>query len=192
MREFFLGAQMNDFVAKPIDSQELNQILFSWIPREKVVLSARQKKSGGTPAQTKAAVEKDPLYLELQTIPGLDAAEGLRHSGGAISGYAEILRWFCDSFNEEIRVLQEALEQANWELYTIKAHALKGIFTTMGADGLAELGKTLEFAAKEGRTTECLNRTAAFIDAMKAFRDALLDLSSFKAYVRSKPGEKQS
>jgi CheY-like chemotaxis protein len=190
MREFFLSAQMNDFVAKPIEAEHLNKILFSWLPQDKIILDNKQKKpmSAQSPAWTKHSAENDPLYQGLKTIPGLDAAEGLRHSGGAIGGYAEILRWFCDNFDEEVRVLQDAMKQANWELYTVKAHALKGIFTTMGAQGLAVMGRELEFASKEGRAAECLKNTDDFIDAMKAFQNALLALPSLDRRHAGKAG----
>jgi signal transduction histidine kinase/DNA-binding NarL/FixJ family response regulator/HPt (histidine-containing phosphotransfer) domain-containing protein len=174
MREFFLSAQMNDFIAKPLEAEHLNKVLFSWLPHEKIIFDTKHKKEAHSTEHPKSPAESEPVYLELQTIRGLNAAEGLRHSGGAMSGYLELLHWFCDSFDGELRALQDALDQANWEIYTIKAHALKGIFTTMGAQGLAAMGKELERAAKEGRTAECLNKTDTFIDAMKSFHHALI------------------
>jgi signal transduction histidine kinase/DNA-binding response OmpR family regulator/HPt (histidine-containing phosphotransfer) domain-containing protein len=180
-REFFLASGLNDFISKPIESPYLNNALFRWLPREKIKLGEKPK-TQGNPYIPHAAAAKDgdeELLLELRTLEQLDVAEGLRYSGSGLPGYIQSLRWFSDNLDNEVQVLREARDREDWKLYSIKAHALKGIFASIGARALSAAGKDLELAAKEGRIAECRDGTEHFIDGMAGLRDSMRGLPHF-------------
>jgi signal transduction histidine kinase/DNA-binding NarL/FixJ family response regulator/HPt (histidine-containing phosphotransfer) domain-containing protein len=179
-REFFLASGMQDFISKPIEALYLNNALFRWLPKDRIVVGEKPKPNQQAAESPSAAkTEEKKLLLELRSVEELDVVEGLRYSGSGLSGYIQSLRWFSDNLDNEVQVLREARDREDWKLYAIKAHALKGIFASIGAKTLSETGKTLEFAAKEGRDGECREGTEPFIGAMSVFRDKMRALPLF-------------
>jgi HPt (histidine-containing phosphotransfer) domain-containing protein len=67
-------------------------------------------------------------------------------------------------------------------LFAIKAHALKGMLAMLGARDLSEIGKKLEFAAKEERYDECAETLDLFIEAMTQFHSYLKSVISESGY----------
>jgi CheY-like chemotaxis protein/HPt (histidine-containing phosphotransfer) domain-containing protein len=171
-RDLFLESGMNDFLAKPINADELNRMLRRWLPKEKVFETAE--------AVTSKAPEDDglgPLFAELRTIAELDVSAGLSHIGENRPAYAGILRQFCAEFDSYIEGIRRFLAAEDWKEYSIRLHAMKGVFANIGVDTLRERALKLEMASKNGDTATCVAETDAIVDAMSQFRDKLLATS---------------
>jgi CheY-like chemotaxis protein len=93
-RDLFLGSGMNDFLAKPINADELNRMLRRWLPQDKIVNTEDMEDKIANTEET----EDDALSLlfaELRTIAELDVPAGLSHIGENRPAYLGILRQFC-------------------------------------------------------------------------------------------------
>ena len=66
------------------------------------------------------------------------------------SFYAEIIHDFVSSTENNRAEMSGYLEKKDFKNFGIKAHALKGLARTIGADELSEKAKALEMAAKAG------------------------------------------
>jgi HPt (histidine-containing phosphotransfer) domain-containing protein len=167
-RELFLQSGMNDFLAKPIEANELNWILSTWLPPEKIMKTMHN---------TEQANESDaflPLLMALSGIPELDTAAGLSHIGGSLPAYIGILRQFCAEFDGYLEEIRRFLAEANWKEYTIRLHAMKGVFANIGVESLREWADKLELAGKNQEIDICLAETEAICNAMAQFRDKLV------------------
>ena len=165
-KETFLSAGMNDFIPKPITAEEMNRVLSTWIPKEKLGF--------GNPVQEPVPETRgDLLFQELARIKDLDIAEGLSHVGGSREGYYRVLRQFCNGFDEYIRTIEADMAAHHWEDYAIRFHALKGVFASIGMKPLRERAFALEQAGKNREISRCQRDTAHVCALMKNFRDAL-------------------
>ena len=82
-----MAAGMNDHIGKPFDPQQLWEALRKWLPTGRAAPAA----PGLPPVPGAGAPSLPPA---LQTIEGLDSAQGLRRSGGKLALYLSLLPQF--------------------------------------------------------------------------------------------------
>ena len=121
-REIFLEHGINDFLAKPIDIQKLNDILEKWLPPGKREEAYQQQR----PDAKKGKAES-------LDIPGVDITSGLRNCGGGVSAYLNILSDFCRDAEVRLVQISDALSHRETRLYITLVHALKGAARSIGA-----------------------------------------------------------
>jgi CheY-like chemotaxis protein/HPt (histidine-containing phosphotransfer) domain-containing protein len=126
-REACFAAGMNDYVAKPIRVEELVAAL----------KRAKPLSNGdGPPA---------PEYVTLDD----GALKNLRDLGGD-EFLSEVIDAFLADAPELVATLRRSLDDGNAEELRRGAHTLKSNGATLGAEGFAELCRTLEQRAKAG------------------------------------------
>ena len=138
-REMFLENDINDFLAKPVDIQKLNDILQEWLPREKRIETVQDGHE-----------DTKPETNELPVIEGLDIELGLRNCGGNLSVYFSILNDFCNDAETRMEQISESFVSKDIQLYTTLVHALKGAARGVGAMETGEDAFWLERTAGIG------------------------------------------
>lgn len=113
-RERCRAAGMNDFLSKPIDFDEFARVLARWLPPAGDVIA---QESPSVPA------------ADLASIPGLDAATGLRTTRGDVAGYRRLLARFAAVHRDDIARLRAAQGPAASAI----AHGLKSTAGFIGA-----------------------------------------------------------
>jgi HPt (histidine-containing phosphotransfer) domain-containing protein len=166
--ETFLRAGMDDFISKPIEAVQLNAMLLKYLPPEKVTTSK--------PGEEKAGPE-DMILEEIACIESLDVKAGLSHVGNNKAAYIQILRQFCAEFDSYIADIKRFWAEENWGEYSIRLHAMKGVFANIGVESISKWAYTLEYASKHDNFTLCKNETEAICDAMYVFKEKLLKTS---------------
>jgi HPt (histidine-containing phosphotransfer) domain-containing protein len=157
---------MNDFLPKPIEAEELNRILLTWLPEDSVMMMNPAKAGeGGTP--------RGDLLKTLEHIEGMDLGAGLSHVGGNEAAFLQMLRQFCAEFDGYTAAIYQFLEEENWREYAIRLHAMKGVFANIGADEISKWAYQLEYAAKNDDYAKCKDETAPLIEKMSAFKEKL-------------------
>lgn len=78
----------------------------------------------------------------------------------------------------EADYLQKCYEQLdrgeeNLDNYRIKVHAMKSSSALIGANGLSEMAKTLEFAAKDGDKETIYRLTEEFLETWRSYKEKL-------------------
>jgi signal transduction histidine kinase/CheY-like chemotaxis protein/HPt (histidine-containing phosphotransfer) domain-containing protein len=149
MREMFLEKGIDDYLAKPIDIQKLDEILGKWLHAEKLC-KLEQPNSDNEAKQKKG---------ETIRIPGIDVASGLRNCGGDFTIYLDILLDFCKDAESRIAKIQDALANGDIELYTTLVHALKGAARSVGAIETGEKALWLEESAAKRPLSEINSKT---------------------------------
>jgi HPt (histidine-containing phosphotransfer) domain-containing protein len=97
--------------------------------------------------------------------------------GNNKTAYLQILRQFCAEYEGYISSIEQCLDEENWEDYTIKLHAMKGVFANIGADSISKWAYRLEYASRNGDYAKCRKESRSFIARMFEFKQRLLDTS---------------
>jgi signal transduction histidine kinase/CheY-like chemotaxis protein/HPt (histidine-containing phosphotransfer) domain-containing protein len=169
-REAFLQGGMNDFVSKPIEAEQLNMALQRWLPQDKIAMVKQENKKERDAGQ-------DRIFGDLGRIEDLDPAAGLSHVGNNQAAYLQILRQFCTEYESYVNSIERCLDGENWQDYTIKLHAMKGVFANIGADSISQWAYRLEYASRNGDYAKCREESRPFIARMYEFKQKLLAAS---------------
>ncbi|HEX5392449.1 MAG TPA: response regulator [Rhodocyclaceae bacterium] len=151
-RERCAAAGMNDFVAKPVDPDQLYATLSRWLPTTAIAPPAAPAVPAAIPANVAA-------------IPGLQAERGLKVVAGQVDTYLGLLRRFAtDHADDTTRLCQWISKREFGEVMKL-AHALKGVSGNLGAINVQRLAAELEAATKEGSDAEAIERLSLDIEA---------------------------
>ena len=104
---------------------------------------------------------------------GIDADEGLAYCADDPEFYAEMLGEYAREGQEGAVELARFFEARDWEAYRIRAHSIKSTSRMIGARGLSERARELEFAAKEGDAVRIEAEHAPFATDYAALVDGI-------------------
>jgi two-component system sensor histidine kinase/response regulator len=145
-RDRCMAAGMNDYVAKPIDVEQLFTTLLRWV---KV---SRPMPAPAAPEQPAAAATTAALPLEelAEVLAGMDVSAGLKRVAGDRQLYRRLLMQFMDHSRDTVTEIRAALERSEWSEAKSKTHSLKGVAGNLGADELYKAAQQLESALRRG------------------------------------------
>ena len=151
--ERFVQEGMDDYVSKPVKSQDLYAVLRRWTNRtERALLPTRSSSEAGP---LPAAPEPEVAVEEVEDLSGcidLEVVEQLRQLGGA--EFAASL--YADFEQEAEQLLAEAgalVSAGQFQDILPHLHQLKGTGFTLGINQLAECTKSMEHDLKKGLAT---------------------------------------
>lgn len=136
MREHFLKSGFQDFIAKPLDRKELNQLLLRWVPEK-----YRQIGNGEE--------EFKPLDLSTFQIDGVDINAAMQYYSGDEEGFVDLLELYCMDGKRKVKLLSELVE-TDILRYQIEVHGLKSASANIGAVDVSALARAQENAAAQG------------------------------------------
>lgn len=139
MREVYISAGFSDHLTKPIDPEQLENLIIKYLPDNMILPPDTADNDDVT------AVIPDIIY----SIDEIDAAAGLRHCGTP-DVYMTTLRIFIDTAAANADEMERYLNCGDMHTLTVKIHALKSTSRVIGAKGLGALAETLEKAGNEG------------------------------------------
>ncbi len=148
-REKVLQAGMNEHVSKPIDVDELYDVLQKWIkPRNKSAEACSEPEPSSLPRPDKQS-----------SLKGIDWQAGLK----IVRGNEKLYRKLLNRFQEQYGNFQEAFATArnNEDGGTRIAHTLKGVAANLAMNDLSVAALQLETACSNNHDSidECLART---------------------------------
>jgi CheY-like chemotaxis protein len=150
-RERCLEVGMNDYVAKPIEPDQLWRSLLRWIPAR----AARQVEASvpSTPSSGAAAAQPSPDQQLDGALPagiaGLDTGLGLARTAGKTALYRRLLQKFVALEGDAIGQVRAALDAGDAVAAERAAHTLKGTAGSIGATALQAEAAALEQALHE-------------------------------------------
>ena len=137
-REAALEAGMDDYVSKPVNSDELREVLKSWVPEEPAGAATR-----GSAARANATVEPPLDRAVLETLGDLQEEDGEDLLG-------ELVSLFESDARARLSGLRLAVEDGDARTVERLSHSLKGSSGNLGASVMARLCGELEQAGSSG------------------------------------------
>jgi len=144
-RELCIDAGMNDFVAKPVDPEQLFGILLRWLPVAAI-------------SRPTTAIATNALPAALVAIPGLDTELGLKMLNGRLPAYLRLLRRYAVDHADDIARLRNGMARGERDVAMRLAHTLKGASGTLGVTSIQHLVAELEAAIQDGRDAAEIER----------------------------------
>ena len=141
--ENFLSQGFDDFISKPIDMRQMNEVLNKLIRNkqtEETIENARKYKKGAT-------ASSEPIDAGLLAIFAKDAKK-------AIENMSAVYENIDNASEKEL------------DLYSINAHAMKGALSNISEPQCAEKAFELEKAGKDGDREVIKNDTKEFLDIL--------------------------
>ncbi len=179
-REKFAKAGMNDFVAKPIEMKEICKCLRKWLPQELIIPAdssapKREKNAaGGEKEGREAALAAAQTAQEnaLPDLPGINAADGIKYSGGEKMWY-KLLGDFYKLIDAKANKLEKCLADGLIRDYTIEVHALKNTARMAGAAELSEWFHRMEDCGNAGDVETIMAETPDLLAELRSYKEIL-------------------
>jgi CheY-like chemotaxis protein len=141
VREKCMEAGMNDYLTKPIDTDEFFIVLGKYI-KSRGEHTVEPREMGGPQH------EQDEKNI-LQPIPGLQMDEALKRINNNLRLYIKLLRKFSDNYHDFTIHLRKKLEEGETEEAERMVHTLKGVSGHIGAKDLHNYSSMLDRKLKK-------------------------------------------
>ncbi len=164
----YIQAGFADYLSKPIEGADLENMLLRYIPGDKV-----------RPVQEEARRESDKIRLETSSSePYINTETGIQYCADSREFYKEMLELFCRGYDERVMNLTDAFKAEDWKTYTVFVHGLKSTSLNIGGERLSKAAKELERAGKAVRESENAEEEKAFIrehhnDVMELYKETV-------------------
>lgn len=135
----YLKAGFSDYLSKPVKGDILETCLMKYLPKEKIQITAVEKKS------VEESIPAKPLLERLNFI---DSATGLLYCANDENLYTDILKSYVE--NTRLDVVISTYNAQDWDNYRIHVHSLKSSSLTIGATQFSEHARLLELAIING------------------------------------------
>ena len=170
-REEYIAAGFDDYLAKPINSGKLEDMLLAYLPKEKIKEAEnREGAEEDDPACDGGELPEALAPLKGQDWIDLDA--GVRNSC-SVKAYMSLLKLFYESLDETADELERFCAEENIKDYTVKVHALKSSARLIGAADFGEEAQKLESAGKNGDWEYIRAHQEAFMAKYRSFKTPL-------------------
>jgi signal transduction histidine kinase/CheY-like chemotaxis protein/HPt (histidine-containing phosphotransfer) domain-containing protein len=141
-REQYISEGFDDYLTKPIISDDLEDMLVSYLPKELIESPSDEKKESSS----------DSMNISDRLAPLLnqnliDIKTGISNNGGE-NDYLEMLKIFYNYADSNLEELNSYFNVEDFSNYTVKVHALKSSARIIGAIMLGNDAQRLEDAGK--------------------------------------------
>jgi len=156
-REKCLEAGMDGFIAKPIDTVELQRALMQTVYGQNELIVEKAEDSNKRAAQSQ--------------VPQ-DISAMLKQVGGNIDLMGELAEMFFDDYRKEMPVLEQALEKNDFDSISVIIHGFKGELGNLGMDSAYQLAIELDKMLKN-------NTPGHFASTLELFKARVGKLEKF-------------
>jgi PAS domain S-box-containing protein len=144
--EKYIAAGMNDYLAKPLSEAKLFQ-----------VISANLKNDNINSINMKTNEFSEPVPVSNQKLYDLSTIREI--SGGDEEFVQTMVSLFIDTVPSNLKELNAALQNKNWDLVSKMAHKLKSTLDSMGIHSIGQDIRTVEQNAKVKESVENIPAT---------------------------------
>lgn len=163
-REKSLAVGMNDHVTKPIDGQEIFNVIARWLS------PSAQPPAPERPDNSEPARPQEQIVTELSSsLPGIDVPAGLARVAGNKKLYVKLLRHVASDAAATKEKLSTAIGNGDAKTVREIAHSLKGSSGNLAILDVAAAAEHLELAAKAENFAELFTHLDALEKALDQY-----------------------
>lgn len=169
-RANFVRCGFQDFLAKPIETVQLNSLLKKWLKDKN---DARAQQNPQAAETYRIAIEKQSalgIVDQIKDKPGssgyINFAAGVENMG-SIDTYCSILETYCRTAREKLDSLPRQFE-TDPERFLVEIHGLKGASASIFAEFVARTAGVLERFAKERRIESIARELPEFLQSLQS------------------------
>jgi len=187
-KEMFLSSGFSGFISKPIELNELNEILWEWLPFDKIEDKIEEKEPGALNVGNQDDETSGNFLSAIEKIDEINTEIGLSRVSGMENIYNETLEHFTRAIVQDCNAMSTSLAYGDTQSFAISIHAMKSALSTIGAMRLSESAARLEAAAKEKDIEYCMTRFPALKGKLLSLHE---QLSSIYSSPEKKTGSKK-
>ena len=168
----YKAAGFADVLIKPIEPQELSNVLLTYLPGGSAELSREE-------AEHRRHINEELSVLPswIKTVPKLDIVAGVENCDTA-EDYVDTLTIFAKSVADKSAEIERYAAEGNWGMYTLRVHSLKSMARLIGAIQLSEHAADLEDAGRHDHIEKMKKETPALLSEYRSFGELLSRLYS--------------
>ncbi len=148
MKEIFTNEGFADFLSKPIDPSKLEEMLLTYIPKEKIKFGVLNNKHQTEDVTAEENIE-EKLIEKLDAI-GMDTESALEYAGGSVATLSGVLDVFVSDGREKTELMKKQLSEGDYPGFTTQIHAVKSLTKGIGLTDISQKALNLELAGKSG------------------------------------------
>lgn len=143
-REEYLKMGFDDYLSKPIEAMNLENMIKKYLPKELV----HEIEEVVEETQNLEEIE----FLEEKLRPfGIHLKQGLIYVEGELEQYVDMVKLFLRQSEARKEKMRGFLKEGNTEEYTIEVHALKSNGKMIGSRKMSELAYEMEIQGRNGK-----------------------------------------
>ncbi|MEE3467149.1 MAG: ATP-binding protein [Eubacterium sp.] len=183
-RELYINAGFTDYLSKPIDSTELENLLIEYLPKELVELRSEREDGSWddesdtatvddtTTPNTDSAESDEKMHELLQNLEGIDYSLAIENCVEDET-LIEALNDFLQSLETKPAEIERYWLDKDYRNYTVQVHALKSTARLIGATKLADDAYYLEQCGDAENETAIDEKTDALLDLFESYQAKL-------------------
>ena len=172
VRDMFIQNGMNDFLSKPIEMKQMENMLRKWLykvkPPKENLLSKREE------IPDKNEKKEDVLKKESSKliIPGINVEAAIQCSGTEVI-FRKLLQIFYDTLPGKVELIRQLEQEGDLQRYIIEVHGLKSAARLVGAMELASQAEYLEHCGKADNIQEIHEKNESFLQFYYSYKEKL-------------------
>jgi signal transduction histidine kinase/response regulator of citrate/malate metabolism len=161
VRDMLIFKGMNDYLSKPVDHNQLNNILIRWLPHDKTSSSI------GRFSSEQSDEVFGELPKELVEITEINCSTALKNMDGNLEIYMGLLRQFAKEAYDYAESLSEYLKNNDSVNYIIVINGAKSLLYNIGAKSYGDMAARLEDAAGDKNIVYCNEKNDTFCKSLR-------------------------
>ena len=175
MKQVMLDAGMNDFLAKPIDKNELMDIIIKWVPESK-----QSPYKAGLVKKIETGTRYSDIVQKAGRIVGLDVTVGLDNVAGNQPVFEKSLSILGAKIPEVTKLMSDKVESGDISGFTIQIHGMKSSLASLGIIDLSKTALRLEKAGRDGDISYITDTLPIFNRRLTNLGQALTEIFAAK------------
>ena len=164
-RQEYIEHGFDDYLAKPVNANELEKIVEKYLPPEKI--SSVSIYHGDEPEND--LFEKIPEDSFLNKLEDIELREAVVNCGG-VDVLENVIKDFLVSLDNKADAIEKYLAEGDVRNYTVLVHALKSSARLIGANELSKMAEELENYGNEGNIGALKRLSPALLEKYRGYK----------------------